>query len=147
MFLGEGRRAFLEFLRNLTPQILFLTLALIYGSKLDQTRFELSGAGVWTATPFVLCLLVFFGSTIANMGLFVDGAISSTPALDEQVAEIKAKKIPAWMRTWHLICAAWRHNKPAFFQLLLVMAICEIALVAVFIVAIQGAAASPFIKR
>lgn len=144
MFTGEARRALLEFLRNLTPQILFLTLALMLGMKLDLTRVNLSGQGVANAAPFVMCLIVFFGATVANVSLFIDTAITSNAALDEQVAAIKKQDLKAWKRTSRLICAAWKHNKPVFFQLFLVLAIAETAMVAVFIAAIQGAVMSPF---
>ncbi|MBR0566902.1 hypothetical protein J5J83_12335 [Azoarcus sp. L1K30] len=147
MFTGEGRKAFLEFLRNLTPQIVFLTLALIWGTKLDLTKFDLSFSGIWNMLPFAMCLFVFFGAAIANLGIFVDASITSTPALDEKKKEIKASSAKALKKTWLLICAAWKHNKVSVLNLFLVMAICEIALVAVFIIAIQGAISSPFVRH
>ena len=147
MFTGESRKAFLEFLRNLTPQILFLTLAFIFGTKLDLTKLEISIQGVKNVAPFAMCLGVFFGATIANMGLFIDTAITSSPSLDKQVEDIKKQDIKALRRTWNLICAAWKYNKPAFLQLLLVLVIAETALAAVLIVAIQGAVASPFVSK
>lgn len=147
MFIGEGRKAFLEFLRNLTPQILFLTISLISGSKLDLTQFDFSGSGLWNAFPFAMCLIVFFGAAIANIGLFIENAITSNPALDGELEEIKSKAVIAWKRTWLCLCAAWKHNKPAFVEIILALAICEIAFVVVFIVAIQGAIASPLIAK
>lgn len=144
MFTGETRRALLEFLRNLTPQILFLTLAFILGMKLDLTRVDFSSQGIENAAPFVMCLIVFFGATVANVSLFIDTAITSNAALDEQVEAIKQQNLKAWRRTSKLICAAWKHNKPAFVQIFLVLAIAEAAMVAVFMAAIQGAVASPF---
>lgn len=147
MFTGGSRKEFLEFLRNLTPQILFLTLALILAAKLDLSKLEISTQGVKNAAPFVLCLWIFFGAAIANIGLFIDTAITSNPSLDEQVECINKQDIKPLRKTWNLICAAWKHNKPAFFQILVVMAIAETALVAVFIIAIQGAVASPFVSK
>lgn len=144
MFTGEARRAFLEFLRNLTPQILFLTLAFIFGVKLDLTRLDLSSQGIANAAPSVMCLIVFLGATFANLSLFIDAAITSNVALDQRVEAIKQEHLKAWKRTAKLICAAWKHNKPAFFQLFLVVIIVEVALVAVLMAAIQGAVASPF---
>ena len=147
MFTGEGRKAFLEFLRNLTPQVLFLTIALISGSKLDLTKFDFSGSGFWNAFPFAMCLMVFFGAAIANIGLFIENAVTSNPALDREVEEIKSTTISAWKRTWLCLCAAWKHNKPAFVQIILALAICEIAFVVVFVIAIQGAIASPLVAK
>jgi hypothetical protein len=147
MFTNEGRKAFLEFLRNLTPQILFLTLSLIWWTKIDLTTADFNMAGFAKVLPFAMCLLVFLAAMIANMGLFIDSAITSTPALDVQVETINSKKMRAWERTGRLLFAAWKHNKPAFFQVILVLAICEISLTVVFIAAIQGASISPFIGK
>lgn len=147
MFFGEGKKAFLEFLRNLTPQILFLSLAFIWAMKLDLNKFNFSPEGFKNAAPLVMFLLVFFGAAIANIGLFIDTAVKSTPALDEKVQEIKSKPIKPWQRTWHLVQSAWKYNKPAFFQILLVLIICETAMLVVFITAVQGAAASPLIHK
>ena len=147
MFMGESRKEFLEFLRNLTPQILFLTLAFILGTKLDLSKLEFSIQGLKNVAPFATCLGVFLGATMANIGLFIDTAITSNSSLDAEVELIKSQNIKALRRTGHLICAAWKHNKPAFFQILLVMAIAEAGLLAVFIIAFQGAAASPFVSK
>lgn len=43
--LNAGRATFLEFLRNLTPQALILSIAIIAGMKLDFTRINLSNTG------------------------------------------------------------------------------------------------------
>lgn len=147
MFAGETRRAFLEFLRNLTPQILFLTIALISSSNLELNKFDLSAAGLWRTLPFALCIFVFLGSAMANVGIFIDSAVTSSPELDERTEEIRSTDVSSWKRTWLLICAAWKHNKSAFFQIILAMVICEVAFVVVYIVAVQGAIASPFFKK
>ena len=145
MFLGDGRKPFLEFLRNLTPQILFLTLSLIVGAKLDLTKFRLDAAGVGNALPFFMCILIFFGAAIANMSMFIDAALTSNEKLDSAVAAIKMKGLKSFHLTWALLRAAWKHNKAAFFQLTLSMLIAEFAFVAVFAVSIQGALASPLL--
>lgn len=147
MFFGDGRKAFLEFLRNLTPQILFLTLALIVGSRLDLTAPKFDTEGVRNAIPFFMCLLIFFGAVIANMTMFIEAAIVSNEKLDGEVAAIKAKGLKSLKLTWALLCAAWKHNKSAFFQLALTLIIIEIAFVIVFVISIQGALVSPIFKR
>jgi hypothetical protein len=57
----------LEFLRNLTPQILLLSVAFVLGSKLDITKFQFTLQGVKNAWPFVSVLLVLFVAFFANM--------------------------------------------------------------------------------
>lgn len=145
MFFGEGRRALLEFLRNLTPQILFMTLAIVLGAKLDMSHFDFSPNGIKNAGPFVMCVIVFMGAAMANTTLFIDSAITSNESLDKAANEIKEMQLKALPRTWHLACAAWKLNKPAFAQLALALIITEAAIVAVFLLAIQGALASPLL--
>ena len=62
--LGEGRGAFLEFLRNLTPQFLFLGVAIKIGLGLDFTAWDTSN---WFETfVFVACAALFTVSFFAN---------------------------------------------------------------------------------
>jgi len=147
MFLGEGRKAFLEFLRNLTPQILFLTLALVIGSKLDFRTLRLDATGIKNAAPFVLCVWIFFGAALANMTMFIDAVITSNAKLDSEVAAIKKKGLKPMRLTLALLGAAWQHNRTAFAQTLLSLLVVEIAFVGVFIVALQGAMASPLLHK
>jgi hypothetical protein len=117
MFTGNNRKAFLEFLRNLTPQILFLTMALILGTRIDLSKFEFSFAGAINFFPFGMCMVIFFGSFIANITLFLDSAITSTENLDKQVEMIANQKINSLKKSWLLIKAAWKFNKPVFLKL------------------------------
>lgn len=68
--LGEGRGPFLEFLRNLTPQVLLLAFALSVWVRLDFTTFDLSN---WTTTlAFYVCAITFVLAVIANMNQFLE---------------------------------------------------------------------------
>jgi len=68
--LKEGRGAFLEFLRNLTPQILFLSLGIVVGTKLNPDEFDLKN---WPQTLIFLSFLAMtIFSAIANVTLFID---------------------------------------------------------------------------
>ena len=146
MFTGESRDAFLNFLRNLTPQIAFLMLGLISGTKLDAT-LQLDMDGFRNALPMMMSLFVFFGATIANISTFIDAMISSSTAMDEAAAVIKNEFPAGVKRSWKLVVAAWKHNKPTLFRLILAMIVAESALVTVFMMAIQGALASPFVVK
>ena len=67
--LTDGRGPFLDFLRNLTPQALLLSLAFISGSKLDLSTFDLSN---WAATfVFVMFLVMAVLAGFANASLFL----------------------------------------------------------------------------
>ncbi|WP_167544265.1 hypothetical protein [Duganella sacchari] len=68
--LKEGRAAYLEFLRNLTPQILMLSLAFFVGRKIDFTQLD------WAyATPtfiFYSFMLIAIFAAYANATLFME---------------------------------------------------------------------------
>jgi hypothetical protein len=145
MFTGDQREAFLAFLRNLTPQIAFLTLALISASRLDGT-LQVDGEGIRNALPMLMSLFVFFGATIANISGFIDAAATSTPEMQEASKAIKDEFPAGVLRSRRLLKAAWQHNKPAIFNLILVMIIAEAALTLVFILAVQAAVANPLMK-
>ena len=73
--LNGGREPYLEFLRNLTPQIVLFTLVLILWVKLDFTRIDLNNAQP-TITFFVLlgsfALAFYANSTVFYKKCFAE---------------------------------------------------------------------------
>ena len=68
--LGVGRQAFLEFLRNLTPQALLLAFALTLWIQLDFGHFDLSN---WANTlTFFLCTATWILAVLANVVQFME---------------------------------------------------------------------------
>jgi hypothetical protein len=139
MFFGEGRAAFLEFLRNLTPQILFLTLTILFGERLDTSHFQLTPEGFKNALPLVACSLVFLGAFMANTTKFVDSSLSSSAPMRIQVGRIQGRGLSAHRHTWELLKAAWEFNKKAFFELVLVFLLVEASFIGVYAMALHGA--------
>ncbi|WP_136733426.1 hypothetical protein [Xanthomonas euvesicatoria] len=79
----EGRKAFLEFLRNLTPQVALLSLAYFIGTRLDFNRVDLSN---WAATLlFFALLLLAIISVAANSINFMSDYCRSLDVLDKAV--------------------------------------------------------------
>ncbi|MCV4288641.1 hypothetical protein OH708_12045 [Pseudomonas capsici] len=142
MFFGTNRKALLEFLRNLTPQVLFLTLALILTTNLDLKKFDISIEGFKRTAPFLSCLLVFIGAFLANMTQFIDSALISPLKLKKLADVITRREKKFWTKLVKLTVAAWRHNKSGFFEVGLVLCISYVAFLAVVLVAIQGALSS-----
>lgn len=72
VFTGEYRNVLLEFLRNLTPQILLFSVAMLFYSRLDPTHISLT----WPAFGnFLLFALPFFTTLvgyIVNVSVFID---------------------------------------------------------------------------
>lgn len=60
--LDEGRKPFLEFLRNLTPQVALLSLALFIGTRLDFDTLDWSN---WAVTGFFFSMVVLVVLSIA----------------------------------------------------------------------------------
>ncbi|MFJ4145447.1 hypothetical protein [Pseudomonas sp. NPDC089734] len=139
MFFGNNRKALLEFLRNLTPQVLFLTLTLIFASKLDLNKYDLSYEGVMRTLPFLSCMLVFGGAFLANMTLFIDSMLTSPPKLKKLTDKITRQKKSFSNRIPMLAAATWRHNKLGYLEVALALAITQTAFIAVIYTAIQSA--------
>lgn len=69
--LGKGRPLFLEFLRNLTPQILLLAFGLTLWVRLDFHHFDFRN---WFNTVvFYACALTFLLAISANIIQFIEG--------------------------------------------------------------------------
>ncbi|MCE1241045.1 MAG: hypothetical protein LWW83_14090 [Azonexaceae bacterium] len=141
MFTGNQREAFLSFLRNLTPQIAFLTLAFISASLLDGT-WKFDWEGFRNVLPMLMSVFVFLGATIANISQFIDAVAASTPEMCEASKAIKARWPAGPRQSCELLVASWKHNKPAMLNFLVAMIVAETALVLVFLAAYQGGVAS-----
>ncbi|MEZ0472774.1 hypothetical protein [Luteimonas salinilitoris] len=103
--LGEGRPAFLEFLRNLTPQALILAVTLTALSRLDLSTWDL---GNWKNTViFYLCFSVWMLSLIANTIQFI-----------ESYSEASLKPINAVMAKSRRLLKTSRQSRAMLWRLL-----------------------------
>jgi len=142
MFFGDGRTAFLEFLRNLTPQILFLTLAIVLSAGLDLSHFEITIQGFKNAAPYVICLGFFYGSVTANCTKFLDASIAASGAMKIQVGRVQARGLGPLRTTVALVRASWQYEKAMILKVVLVAVVAEAGVVTVFFAARQGAISS-----
>jgi ABC-type multidrug transport system permease subunit len=94
MIFTTGRAAFLEYLRNLTPQILIITAAIIFGSDLDINRFDLSNTKA--SLPFVLAMATFFAAAIANMLNFFESSATSLNDVNSVSAKLLRRGFNGW---------------------------------------------------
>lgn len=68
---GEGSKHYLEFLRNLTPQILLFAFVLVVGSKLNFHKVDFSN---WLQTMlFYVLLIAFFFAAWGNCNQLFKG--------------------------------------------------------------------------
>ena len=142
MFLGNGRAAFLEFLRNLTPQIIFLTLSLLAAIKIDFQKPQLDWQGFLNVLPFVSCAAIFLGALVANSTRFLETAVSSNDQLDIEILRIRAKELDTFNAFIALVGAAWRFNRRAFAEIVLVLFLTYVGLYAASSMATQSALAA-----
>jgi hypothetical protein len=146
MFFGNGRRPLLDFLRNLTPQILFLAFALIAGSKLDLNKVDISYEGVKRTALFAVCLFVFFASVLANLTTFLEDSLAVCIKKDEEHTNAAAQT-QGLRRIKALLAVAWKDHKLAIFRMFIVMTVAEVAMSAVIFMGVQSAIVSPFFAK
>lgn len=110
--LGQARLPFLEFLRNLTPQVLLLAVVLPFWLQLDFTTFDASN---WAATlMFFACATTLFLAVVANTLQFVDGYIDvALEEIDRRMAAAKPKLPQLSQRLAYL----WRLSKRSKWKL------------------------------
>jgi hypothetical protein len=137
--LKDGRAAFLEFLRNLTSQTVFLSIAFVVGSKLDFRRLDFSNIAV--TIIFWVPILIWALAAWANSSLFIEKSLVAVERINRasRLLVYKHKK----PRNLRLIQAAlmysWRNKKIFFAEVILVMVIVEFGLVAVVVLAVTSA--------
>jgi len=137
MIFSYARGPFLEFLRNLTPQILLLSIAIIMGTKLDLTKFDLSNT--WNTMPFILVMGTFFAAVIANMFMFIEGSCRSIEEIDEQSKRLHSEGIKGLAHLKELVVLLFKKSKVLFFEVTVALLIVQVGFLAVYISSIQAA--------
>lgn len=139
MLFGETRAAFLEFLRNLTPQILLFSIASILASRLDLNRFSFVWADVMNTLPFLSVLFIFFAAAAANTSLFIEKAATSADWAKAKSIELQKEGVKGGKLAVALLKALCKENKTAFVEILLVLAVAQVGLAVVLIMSIPTA--------
>lgn len=137
-WLQHAREPFLNFARNLTPQILLGTLAWVMLSKLDLRRFDLSN---WPLTcGFYVLLTLFAYSIYANTTLFLRGLFPGLlPWIDSQQAAMRSAKVHPRKFPAHLAKAIWREQRLQVALALLAIVMLEFVLAGVVVSSLASA--------
>lgn len=107
--LGEGRQVFLEFLRNLTPQVLLLAVALPMGAQLDFSAFDASNG--FATFAFFACALTLLLAVVANAMQFIEGyADVALKEIDEKMAGAR-RRLPKLSQRVALLLRLSRRSK------------------------------------
>ncbi|WP_050461908.1 hypothetical protein [Herbaspirillum autotrophicum] len=127
--LTDGRKQYLEFLRNLTPQILIITMLIISGSKLDWSHISFSNA----VGNFLFwgLLAIFITAAWANSAEFLATALND-------IEKRKKNLDPNFknMTLYEKIKYASNHHMRLLLEIVVTMVIIELGLASVIIVGI-----------
>lgn len=140
MFFGPQRGAFLEFLRNLSPQIMLLTIALVASSKLDMSHPSWTVQGFRNAWPMAAVIVVFGWAAIANVTQFLDKIAEQSA---EQKAALEAERQGHAGRYFRMFVAqmvlVFRRDPMLIVRYGAAVLVVEIGMAALFIAAIPAA--------
>ncbi|HEY3431574.1 MAG TPA: hypothetical protein VGK09_03395 [Rhodocyclaceae bacterium] len=137
MIFSYARGPFLEFLRNLTPQILLFSIAIIMGSKLDLTKWD--PGNTWNTLPFIFVMGTFFAAAVANMFMFIEGSCRSIADIDEESKRLHSEGIKGVAHLKELGVLLFKRSKALFFEVAVALLIVQVGFLAVFITSIQAA--------
>lgn len=99
-FRREGRATYLEFLRNLTPQILLFAVIVLIGEKLSSRPLE---SGLWNTVAIVILIsfaIMWVLAFAANGSLLYDKAIDSCPDIAQHKSKLKNEGIKGARLAW-----------------------------------------------
>lgn len=137
MIFSYARGPFLEFLRNLTPQILLFSIAIIMSSKLDLSTFDFGN--IWNSLPFFLVVATSFAAAIANMFMFIEGSCRSFADIDDESKRLHSAGIKGGAHLKALGVMLYKKSKLLFVEVMVVFLIVQVGFLAVFVTSIQAA--------
>jgi hypothetical protein len=128
---SDGRRHLLEFLRNLTPQVLLLSTAIILYALWQKSsgNHHLLAFSIGTG---IICLL----AACANAENFLDNAFSEAAAIAAERDRLKEHEPGRRARLAQVVRYIWRYKRVTFFELLISAVVLYAALYSVFIAAL-----------
>jgi len=102
--------ALLEYLRNLTPQILLLALAIVAWVGIDTTKPDYSWNGFKNLATPTLLFGLFIGAFWSNMYQFLERTAVVSEAVDEEATLLARRGIPLHKKLVGLIPIVWKHD-------------------------------------
>lgn len=137
--LKDGRGPFLEFLRNLTPQAVLLSFALVTGYKLQPTCCHPENA---KQTAIFFCFLaIWLAAAWGNSSLFIEKYLISVKRIDRASKLLIRLGVTGFRNLGALLAYAWRKQRTVFVEAVVVFVVVEFGLVVVAMSAISSATA------
>ena len=130
----EGSRHFLEFLRNLTPQVLFLstTFILYFWWRRSPTVYLYFALFITTA-----CVCI--AAIVANANNFLDNAFSQSVAIAAERDRVKETSETGRASISQIIKYIWNEKRSAVYELAIALACIYGALFAILVTALVTA--------
>lgn len=85
--------AYLEFVRNLTPQIAFGTCFMLLRLSIDTDKLQLDWDGIKNALALWSCGLLFFGALVANMARLMQSTSTSYEPLEIEILRLRSRSL------------------------------------------------------
>lgn len=130
----EGSRHLLEFLRNLTPQVLLLSSALVL-----YVLWRKNPAGYIYFVLFLGISVMCVIALLANMNNFLDNAFSHAADIAAERDRLKAESIHGMSRIGFILRYIWKHRRGTFVEFFVVLSFIYGALFALLIASVVAA--------
>ncbi len=135
--LNDGREPFLNFLRNLTPQILIFALLLNLATMLNFSKFDLSNTKA--TLYFYLFVAMFLLACYANFSLFLRHYRKHVKRFDKMVCILRKRgysPVRASLLSFYFV---WQRKRVELIESVFVVGLLPIALGSVIILGLQNA--------
>ncbi len=136
-FLTDRKKPFLEFIRNLTPQVLILTVALLSIRDLAPTCCDLGNLGK-TALAAILWM-TFIAVYVANAIFFMEEYLKPADDQAEGYKELQKAKVGIRTFIFSMIRYTWRNDKWFFAEFVIVTTLLQVGIFVVTLTAVFAA--------
>lgn len=133
----EGRAPFLEFLRNLTPQALLLSFAMVAGYRLELTCCYPENTQQTLVSIFLLA--IWLTAVWANSSLFIEKYLVAVDRIHPISRLLIRRGVTGLRHLCALLCYAWRKERMVFVEAIVVFLVVELGLSAQVMYAIGSA--------
>ncbi|QNP59498.1 hypothetical protein [Paenacidovorax monticola] len=140
LILKEGQRPLLEFLRNLTPQVLLATTALLLWVRLDFRRIDLSNLP--STVAFFFCVGLFCLAFLANLNQFVDALLDNLGVYARFARRERMRGLDPRNAVFRTFRAMFRHRPTLLLDFLGTVIVANIGLLTVTVSALNAVRAA-----
>lgn len=138
ILLNEGQRPLLEFLRNLTPQVLLATMALVLWAHIDFGRVDWSN---WLNTgAFFASTGLFVLAFFANMSQLFDALLGALDRYGRLARRLRSSGVS--QAGWVTLGVMFRQRRTLVLDMIATIAIVEIAWITIAFAAANAARAA-----